>query len=302
MEIRVLGRLEVERDGVVVDVGPYRQRALLALLLTRPGTVFSTDQLIDGLWSDDAAIDRQNSLWVYISGLRKALEPDREKRTEGTVLLTRSPGYVVDAAAVEIDAVVFERLLAEGRSLGETDPAAASVVLGEALASWRGRPFEEFMYESFVQAEIARLEGLRLEAVEARIEADLRRGLALSWSPSWRPWCENIRSENASHVISWWPSTAPDDRPTRCAPTRRFGRDSERNWGSNRPTIFDGSRIRSCAVTRPVTWLRPNCFPARVDRRSRYVGTSCANRWVSVAVGFGTVPTRPQSVARWRSK
>ena len=57
----------------------------------------------------------------------------------------------------------FERLVAQGRALAETDPAAASLVLGEALALWRGRPFEDFTYESFAQGEIARLEELRLE-------------------------------------------------------------------------------------------------------------------------------------------
>ena len=93
------------------------------------------------------------------------------------MLLTRSPGYVLQVDPEEIDACRFEQLLQEGRALLETDPAAASVVLGEALALWRGRPYEDVTYESFAQAEIARLEELRLEAVELRVEADLRRGL-----------------------------------------------------------------------------------------------------------------------------
>ena len=69
-------------------------------------------------------------------------------------------------------------MVAEGRALADVDPAAASLVLGESLALWRGRAFEEFTYESFAQAEIARLEELRLEAVELRIDADLQRGLS----------------------------------------------------------------------------------------------------------------------------
>ncbi len=75
MEYRVLGKLEVLRDGHAVDLGAFRQRALLALLLTAPNSVFSTDQIIDGLWGADGGIDKQNALWVYVSGLRKALEP-----------------------------------------------------------------------------------------------------------------------------------------------------------------------------------------------------------------------------------
>ncbi len=69
-------------------------------------------------------------------------------------------------------------MVAEGRALADVDPAAASLVLGEALALWRGRAFEDFTYESFAQTEIARLEELRLEAVEARIDADLKRGMS----------------------------------------------------------------------------------------------------------------------------
>ena len=66
MEYRVLGTLEVLRDDAVVDLGAYRQRALLGFLLTAPNAVFSTDQIIDALWGDDGGMDRQNALWVYL--------------------------------------------------------------------------------------------------------------------------------------------------------------------------------------------------------------------------------------------
>ncbi|MGI9607155.1 MAG: extracellular solute-binding protein [Acidimicrobiales bacterium] len=178
MEYRVLGKMEARRDGEPVDLGSFRQRALLGLLLTNPNSVFSTDAIIDGLWGDDAGPDRQNALWVYVSGLRKALEPEREKRTDATVLLTRAPGYLVEADPMSIDAHRFEHMVTEGRLLADSDPSAASIVLGEALALWRGRAFEEFMYESWAQHEIARLDELRLGAVEARLDADLARGLS----------------------------------------------------------------------------------------------------------------------------
>lgn len=179
MEYGVLGRLEVRRDGEPVDLGAHRQRTLLAILLTKPDAVIAVDEIIEALWGEDGDGDKQNALWVYISGLRKAIEPEREKRTDGTVLLTRAPGYLVATTGDDvIDSVRFEQLVAEGRSLAETDPAAASLVLGEALAMWRGKPYEEFTYDSFFQDEIARLEALRIEAVEARIDADLKRGMS----------------------------------------------------------------------------------------------------------------------------
>ncbi len=176
MEFRVLGKLEVFRDGEAVNLGSFRQRSLLALLLCAPNSVLSTDQIIDSLWGDDGGPDKQNALWVYVSGIRKALEPDRPKRTDGTVLLTRSPGYLAEVDPDSVDSLRFERLVVEGRALIDTDPAAAAIVLGEALSLWRGRAFEEFTYESFAQIEIGRLEELRVEAVAARIEADLRCG------------------------------------------------------------------------------------------------------------------------------
>ena len=178
MEFLVLGSLEAVRDGQRVELGAFRQRALLALLLTAPNSVLSTDRILDELWGADGGVDKHNALWVYVSGLRKALEPGRARRTEGTILLTRAPGYLLQAGPEEIDALRFERMVAEGRGLVEVDPAAASLVLGESLALWRGRAFEDFTYEPFAQAEIARLEELRLEAVELRVDADLARGLA----------------------------------------------------------------------------------------------------------------------------
>ena len=183
MDFRVLGKLEVVRDGRVVDLGARRQRALLGLLLTSPNSVFSTDQILDGLWGEDVGADKQASLWVYVSALRTALEPNRAKRSEGSILLTRTPGYLVEISPDCIDSVRFERLVAQGRALVETDPAAASLVLGEALALWRGRAFEDFTYESFAQGEIARLEALRLEAVQERVGADLKRGMSRELVP-----------------------------------------------------------------------------------------------------------------------
>ena len=178
IEYRLLGRLEVLRDGAPVDLGSQRQRALLALLLANAGTVLSTDRILDELWGDAGATDKHNSLWVYVSGLRGALEPDRPKRSEGTVLLTRSPGYVVSIDPADLDVGRFEQCVAEARLIAETDPASAAATLRDGLALWRGHAFEEFVYEGWAQADIARLEELRLEATEMRVEADLRLGLS----------------------------------------------------------------------------------------------------------------------------
>jgi hypothetical protein len=88
---RMLGPLEVLRDDEPVDLGVRRQRALLTLLLINANHVVSTDRIIDELWGDGAGRDRQKALWPVVSRLRAALEPDREKRGESTILLSRSP-------------------------------------------------------------------------------------------------------------------------------------------------------------------------------------------------------------------
>ena len=76
-----------------------------------------------------------------------------------------------------LDARCFEQLVGRGRcALGAGDPELAASTLREALGLWRGRALADFAYEPFAQAEIARLEELRLGALEARVDADLAPG------------------------------------------------------------------------------------------------------------------------------
>lgn len=178
MDYGVLGQLEVRRGGEVLDLGSQKQRALLALLLIHRNQVISTDRIIDEIWGEEPGSDRKNALHVYLSNLRKVLEPDRTMRGGGTVLLTRSPGYVLKTEVLDVDSDRFEASIAEARALIGTDPGSASIILGEALALWRGHAYEEFIYESFAQGERARLDELRLEAIELRVDADLARGLS----------------------------------------------------------------------------------------------------------------------------
>ena len=177
MEFRVLGKLEVLRDGHPVDLGAFRQRALLALLLTAPNSVFSTDQILDELWGvSRCRRQAERAVGLRFGTAQGPRARSREAHGRARSCSPEPPATSSQAAAEQIDSLRFERLVTEGRALVDVDPAAASLVLGESLALWRGRAFEEFTYESFAQAEIARLEELRLEAVELRVEADLRQG------------------------------------------------------------------------------------------------------------------------------
>ncbi len=173
MDYRILGPLEVVDAGTRIDLGYRQQRELLALLLLERNHVVSTDRILEVLWPEDPA-GKERTLWVYISRLRSILEPGREARTKSRVLVTCEHGYSLAIEPVDIDAGRFERLVHAGGSLVEVDPQRASALLGDGLALWRGSVLEGFEYEDFYQAEGARLEELRLVALEDQIDADIR--------------------------------------------------------------------------------------------------------------------------------
>ena len=177
IEFAILGPLEATRNGKPIALGGPRQRALLALLLVHANEVVSAERLIDELWGSDAPAGAAHSLQVYVSGLRKALEPERDRGSPAQVLVTRTPGYVMRVGAEELDRFRFERLVAAGRqALSGGDPAAAAKRLGQALGLWRGPALVDFAYDPFAQAEAARLEELRISALEDRIQAELALG------------------------------------------------------------------------------------------------------------------------------
>ena len=169
MEFRILGALEAWDAGREVSLGGPKPRALLAVLLLHANEVVATDRLIDELWGEDSPEDAAAALRVNVSRLRKTLPQD--------VLTTRSPGYVIRVEPDTLDLHRFERLTDEGRSLLARGLAAdAARRLHEALSLWRGPALADFAYESFAQAAIARLEEIRLAAIELRIDADLALG------------------------------------------------------------------------------------------------------------------------------
>ena len=177
VEFAVLGPLEATRGGTPIALGAGRQRALLALLLIHANEVVPSERLIDELWGADPPAGAAHSLQVYVSGLRKALEPERNPNTPASVVVTRTPGYVVHVDDRALDRFRFERLLGEGRhALREGDPRGAARLLGEALGLWRGPALVDFAYEGFAQAEAARLDELRIGALEDKMEAELALG------------------------------------------------------------------------------------------------------------------------------
>ncbi len=170
----ILGPLEVTSDGMPVPHGSGKQRALLALLILHAGEIVPTERLIEDIWGEGPPRTAAHSIQIYVSELRKALQPSGGAQ----VIETRSPGYLLRADPDAVDARRFERLIDEGReALERGDRAGAAASLRSALDLWRGDPLADFTYEEFARSEIHRLSALRLDALEllATAEFDLGR-------------------------------------------------------------------------------------------------------------------------------
>jgi DNA-binding SARP family transcriptional activator len=165
VDFRILGPLEAHADGRRLEIGGSKQRAVLGVLLLYANEVVSADRLVDDLWGERPPGTAGKVIQGYVSRLRKVLG--------GSALVTRPPGYVVEADDRELDLLRFARLLTSVRA----DRADAAPLLREALELWRGKSaLADLVLHGEAAAEIARLNDLRLAALADRIEADLEHG------------------------------------------------------------------------------------------------------------------------------
>ncbi len=176
MDFRILGPLEVCAEQRALPLGGAKQRALLALLLLHRNEVVSVDRVIDSLWGEAPPPAAAKSVQVYVSRLRRLFGPHGPADSR---LVTRPPGYLLEAAPEETDLDRFEQLVEEARQAAASgEPAAAAAALRRALALWRGPALSDVALVPFAQEAARRLEEQRLEALEARVEADLVLGRA----------------------------------------------------------------------------------------------------------------------------
>jgi DNA-binding SARP family transcriptional activator/pimeloyl-ACP methyl ester carboxylesterase len=172
VEFSVLGPVEVTAGGRPLGLGGARARAVLAMLLAHANQVVSADRLTDELWPGHPADKAAASLQVRLSELRRALRP----AGEADRLATRPPGYLLTVTPADLDSLRFAQLAEAGNAaLADGDAAAAAQRLGDALALWRGAAFAGIDVPS-VRAEAARLEEMRLAALESRAEVLLECG------------------------------------------------------------------------------------------------------------------------------
>jgi predicted ATPase/class 3 adenylate cyclase len=169
MDFRILGPLEALDGARAVALGGRKRRAVLAVLLLHPNETLSGERLIDELWGETPPANALKTLQVHVSRLRKTLPAD--------VLVTREHGYQLQVGPDDLDAERFARLVDEGRAEQSAGrPERALAAFEAALALWRGAPLADLAYEPFAQAEIGRLEELRVTALEEMVEAKLAVG------------------------------------------------------------------------------------------------------------------------------
>jgi DNA-binding SARP family transcriptional activator len=165
----VLGPLEVLVGGVPARLGGPRQRALLAVLLVHANEVVPVARLVDEVWGEEPPVTAENVLQTYISQLRKVLGRD--------AIATRGRGYVAVVAEGRLDLRVFERRASAGaRALADRRLDVAAMEFRSALELWRGPALADLADEPCARTVAARLDELRLVALERAIDADLACG------------------------------------------------------------------------------------------------------------------------------
>lgn len=171
---RLLGPLTALRDGAPIELGPPKQRAVLAVLLLSRGRVVPTDRLIDAVWPIDAPASATASLQAYVSNLRRAL---RDEQGGASPIAWRSSGYAFDVSPEQLDLTTFGAAARDAREAADggrwADALAAS---DRALALWRGPLLQDLADEPWVRTEAAAIDELLAEARETRTTALLGEG------------------------------------------------------------------------------------------------------------------------------
>lgn len=174
--IDLYGPLRVRAGDTAVPLGPPRQRALLAVLLLRPGAVTTADQLAAALWGDRHPAYVKNLLQKWVSGLRGALGDAVELSWAGD-------GYLLDTGGAVVDVVAYEQLAAEGTAAATRgELARAAQLLDEGRALVKG-PLVEGLEGPLLELERMYRKERFLADIELRAEIELDLGVTATRSP-----------------------------------------------------------------------------------------------------------------------
>ncbi|AGZ38804.1 BTAD domain-containing putative transcriptional regulator [Actinoplanes friuliensis] len=168
LRISVLGPVRAWLGERELNLGPGRQRALFAALTANANRMVNRDELIEAVWGASAPATATGSVYTYISGLRRSLDPDRTHRGTDELLASGPSGYLLRVSPGALDSDRFAELCAQATELRESgDLAGAAAQLDEALALWHGEAYGGLSGHR-LEVERAHLAELRLAAVEQR--------------------------------------------------------------------------------------------------------------------------------------
>jgi DNA-binding SARP family transcriptional activator/Tfp pilus assembly protein PilF len=172
MWFAILGPLLVRDGESQLDLPKGRQRVLLAALLVHAGRPVPAGVLAEVVWDGAPPPGAAVTLRSHVLRLRRVLGP-----RAGDRLVTRHPGYLLQAEEDEVDVLRFRCLCRDGSTaLRDGAWAHAHRLLGEALGLWRAAPLVDVPSELLLRDEVPGLEALRLQAAEWRIDAALHLG------------------------------------------------------------------------------------------------------------------------------
>jgi DNA-binding SARP family transcriptional activator/tetratricopeptide (TPR) repeat protein len=167
----ILGSMQVRCGDADIRIPRPKHRVLLSRLLLSPNQPVSVDELVDAMWPwpppATAAVTARN----YVMRLRHELGPGGER------IMTQAPGYMIKTSRDELDVMLFSHLVAEGDSAARNcEWLKARRELARALDLWRSTPLADVPSESLQLKHVPRLELMRLNAIERRLDADLELG------------------------------------------------------------------------------------------------------------------------------
>jgi len=174
LRAELLGPVLARRDDEELRLGAPRQRVLFSVLASRAGRAVSREDLINAIWGHEAPTSAEGSIYTYVSGLRRAMEPGRGHRAASSVLLSEGPGYLLRVDAVDLHE--FDALKRRAEQASEDgDQTAAVEAANQALALWHGEPLSG-LPGPWAASLRDRLLSDRLDLLEIRAAAGLAGG------------------------------------------------------------------------------------------------------------------------------
>jgi DNA-binding SARP family transcriptional activator len=197
VEFGLLGPLVVRCGGRSVPMPQGKQRGVLVALLLNANRVVTLEELADLLWGSASPASARVTVQNYVKRLRQAMgEAGRDR------ISTRPHGYLISAGPDELDVSRFEQLLRSARSAQRAGSwQAVSELSLAALSLWRGEPLADVGSQVLAQREAPRLAEMHLQAVQARLDADLHLGRHGEVIPELRGFTRSLPLREHFHAL-----------------------------------------------------------------------------------------------------